>query len=55
MCGSWEMVNQAIRAALEGVTLADMMPAIPDFLPAGSGETFVGKTADDRQPVAAAD
>ena len=32
MCGNWEQVNRAIRKALEGVSLADMTPAIPSFL-----------------------
>lgn len=32
MCGNWDKVNQAIRGALEGVSLADMLPTIPSFL-----------------------
>ncbi len=31
MRGNWEKVNRAVRGALEGVSLADMM-ALPDFL-----------------------
>jgi len=33
MAGHWEMVNAAVRAALEGVTLADMMARPVDFRP----------------------
>lgn len=32
MCGNWEKVNQAIRRALDEVTLADMTPTIPSFM-----------------------
>jgi len=32
MCGNWEQVNRAIRQALGEVTLADMMPPVPDFI-----------------------
>ncbi len=32
MCGNWEKVNQAIREALNGVSLADMIPAVPSFM-----------------------
>ncbi len=32
MCGNWETVNQAIREALNGVSLADMTPAVPSFM-----------------------
>ena len=32
MCGNWDKVNQAIREALSGVTLADMIPEVPSFM-----------------------
>jgi FeS assembly SUF system regulator len=34
MRGNWERVNRAIRRALDEVTLADMMPPVPDFIAA---------------------
>jgi len=34
MSGNWNRVNEAIRGALEGVSLADMSPAPIDFLSA---------------------
>ena len=39
MRGNWNRVNQAIHQALDGVTLADMVPAPFEFPPAAAAES----------------
>ena len=46
MSGNWNRVNDAIRSALEGVSLADMLDPTEMFMPAD-------RTAADADPVAA--
>ncbi len=46
MRGNWEKVNRAVRGALEGVSLAEMM-SLPDFLaPAGARGAALNRAAN---------